>query len=412
MSELINNSRKRIDELKELLLKIHSGINIEDVKKDLTDALGKIPYGEVVQAEQELISEGLPPSEIQKYCDLHSEALRESIDLTYMKNVPEGHPVHTLREENRALENEVTKLKDIFIKIKFSKEKIVAEAEYLKIREIFNDLTDVERHYSKKENLLFSYLERYEITGPSTVMWGKDDEVRSFIKSAKDIFNSGEKCDRETLEGYIEFVFRPVADSIVEMKDKEEKILFPMCLDKFTEIDWYEIYTQFDELGYCLYSPKVEWRPVVALQVRKEKLKGDIVKLSTGSFTIEELEAIMSSLPLDLTFVDKDDKVKFFSHGGNRIFDRNKAILGREVQYCHPPSSVHIVDKILNDFKSGEQDSAKFWINIKNMFVHIAYYAVRNEKGEYLGTLEVTQDINQFKKVEGEKRLLSYENKK
>lgn len=409
MSELINNSRKRIDELKELLLKIHEGINIEEVKKQLTEALGNIPYGEVVQAEQELISEGLPPSEIQKYCDLHSEALRENIDLTYMKNVPEGHPVHILREENKALENEVTKLKDIFIKIKFSKEEIDAEAEFLRIREIFNNLTDIERHYSKKENLLFSYLEKYEITGPSTVMWGKDDEVRSFIKSAKGVFNLGGKCDRETLDGYIEFVFKPVADAITEMKDKEEKILFPMCLDKFTEIDWYEIYTQFDEIGYCLYSPQTEWKPAVAPQIKKEKISGDKIKLSTGYFTVEELEAVMSALPVDLTFVDKDDKVKFFSHGGNRIFDRNKAILGREVQYCHPPSSVHIVDKILNDFKSGEQDSAKFWINIKNMFVHIAYYAVRNEKGEYLGTLEVTHDINQYKKAEGERRLLSYE---
>lgn len=409
MSELINNSRKRIDELKELLLKIHKGIDIEEVKKDLTAALGNIPYGEVVQAEQELISEGLPPSEIQKYCDLHSEALRENIDLTYMKNVPEGHPVHILREENKQLENEVTKLKDIFIKIKFGKGDIDADAVFLKIREVFNNLTDIERHYSKKENLLFSYLEKYGITGPSTVMWGKDDEVRSFIKSAKDVFNLGGKCDRETLDGYIEFVFKPVADAITEMKDKEEKILFPMCLDKFTEIDWYEIYTQFDEIGYCLYSPKTEWKPAVAPQIEKQKISGDKIKLSTGSFTVEELEALMSALPVDLTFVGKDDKVKFFSHGGNRIFDRNKAILGREVQYCHPPSSVHIVDKILNDFKSGEQDSAKFWINIKNMFVHIAYYAVRNEKSEYLGTLEVTHDINQYKKAEGERRLLSYE---
>ncbi len=410
MSELINNSRKRIDELKELLLRIHKGINIETVKKELTEVLGKIPYGEVVQAEQELISEGLPPSEIQKYCDLHSEALRENIDLTYMKNVSEGHPIQILREENKALENEVARLKDIFIKIKFSKEEINADVELLKIREIFNNLTDIERHYNKKENLLFSYLEKYEITGPSTVMWGKDDEVRSFIKSAKGVFNLEEKCDLETLDGYIEFVFKPAADAIIEMKDKEEKILFPMCLDKFTEIDWYEIYTQFDEIGYCLYSPKVEWKPAVVPNIKKEKLRGDKIRLSTGSFTIEELEALMSSLPVDLTFVDKDDKVKFFSHGGNRIFDRNKAILGREVQYCHPPSSVHIVDKILNDFKSGEQDSAKFWIHIKNMYVHIAYYAVRNENGDYLGTLEVTQDINQFKKVEGERRLLSYEN--
>lgn len=409
MSELINNSRKRIDELKELLLKIHSGENLDKIKKDLTNALGNIPYGEVVQAEQELISEGLPPAEIQKYCDMHSEALRENIDLTYMKNVPEGHPVHILREENKALENEVLKIKDLFIKVKFGKVDYDANLELLKIREIFNNITDIEKHYSKKENLLFSYLEKYGVTGPSTVMWGKDDEVRSFIKSAKGVFASNEKCNKDTLDGYIEFVFKPALDAILEMKDKEEKILFPMCLDKFTEIDWYDIYSQFDEIGFCLYSPKSEWKPEMGIKDNKEKISGNRVKLSTGSFTIEELEAVMSSIPVDLTFVDKDDKVRFFSHGGKRIFDRNKAIIGREVQFCHPPSSVHIVDKILNDFKSNEQDSAKFWINFQGMYVHIAYYAVRNDKGEYLGTLEVTQDINEFKKVEGEKRLLTYE---
>lgn len=410
MSELINNSRKRIDDLKALLLRIHEGISIEEIKEDLTQALGNIPYGEVVQAEQELISEGLPPEEIQKYCDLHSEALRENIDLTYMKNVPAGHPIDILREENKAIESEVTKIKNIFIKIKFSKKEINPETELLNIREIFNNLTDIEKHYSKKENLLFSYLERYDITGPSSVMWGKDDEVRSFIKSSKDVFNLVDKCDNETLHGYIEFVFKPTIDAIIEMKDKEEKILFPMCLDKFTEMDWYEIYYQFDEIGYCLYSPQTEWKTSVKSNLKNDKLSGDKIKLSTGSFTVEELEAIIGSIPVDLTFVDKDDKVRFFSHGGKRIFDRNKAILGREVQFCHPPSSVHIVDKILNDFKGGIQDSAKFWINLKDMYVHIAYYAVRNDKGGYLGTLEVTQDINQYKKIEGEKRLLSYEN--
>ena len=117
----------------------------------------------------------------------------------------------------------------------------------------------------------------------------------------------------------------------------------------------------------------------------------------------------MDSMPFDITFVDKDDKVKFFSHGKQRIFERSKAILGRQVQFCHPPSSVHIVDKIIDDFRSGREDAAKFWINFKGMFVHIAYYAIRNEKGEYLGTAEITQDIAELKRTEGERRLLTYD---
>jgi len=409
MSELINNSRKRIDELKDLLLKLHNGTELEEVKNELTELLGSVPYGEVVQAEQELINEGLPPEEIMKYCDLHSGALKDNIDLTFVKDYPIGHPVDTMKKENIALSDEIAKLKNIFIRVKFRKDEIKPEDEYMKIREIFNNLTDIEKHYSKKENLFFSYLEKYGVTGPTSVMWGKDDEVRDFIKSAKGVFNSEEKVTAEILDGIIEFIFQPAADAILEMIDKEEKILFPMCLERFTEIDWYEIYEQCDEIGFCLYMPATEWKPDVKIEKKEKQNESGKIKLSTGSFSKEELEAVFNSLPVDLTFVDKDDRVKFFSHGGKRIFDRNKAILGREVQYCHPPSSVHIVDKILNDFKSGMQDSAKFWIHIKDMFVHIAYYAVRDENGKYLGTLEVSQDINQYKNAEGERRLLSYE---
>lgn len=135
------------------------------------------------------------------------------------------------------------------------------------------------------------------------------------------------------------------------------------------------------------------------------------LQLSTGSFNPEELEAIFKSLPVDLTFVDKDDKVKFFSFGQERIFIRNRAILGRDVRMCHPPGSVHIVEQILGDFKSGKQSSASFWINMKGKFIYIDYYAVRDKDGNYLGTLEFTQDLTRLRSLEGEQRLLSYPEK-
>jgi DUF438 domain-containing protein len=131
--------------------------------------------------------------------------------------------------------------------------------------------------------------------------------------------------------------------------------------------------------------------------------------MPTGSFTLEELIAVMATLPFDLTFVDKDDTVRYFSPGKERIFSRSKAILGRKVQYCHPPKSVHIVDQILSDFKSGKQSRARFWINLHGRLVYICYYAVRNETGEYLGTLEVTQDLTEARSLEGERRLLMYD---
>lgn len=410
MSELINNSIERVRKLKQLLLKLHENDKLEDVKADLEVLLGQVPYGEVVQAEQELINEGLPPQEIQKYCDLHSQALKDNIDLSFMKEVPEGHPVHTLRMENRAIEAELSKLKDIFIKCKFNKESIKFPEVINQLKGIFNILMDLEKHYMKKENIIFPLLENYSITGPSTVMWGKDDEVRQFLKSTMSLLKETENTDIETLQGYIDLMILPTADAIQEMIDKEEKILFPMCLDKFTDIDWWEVYKQSDEAGHCIFVPNIEWKPAGVDIMQDDKGENsDRIKLPTGSFSTDELEALFNSVPFDITFVDKDDKVKFFSHGKQRIFERSKAIIGRQVQYCHPPSSVHIVDRIIDDFKSGREDAAKFWINFKGMFVHIAYYAIRDKNGEYLGTAEITQDIAELKNTEGERRLLTYD---
>ncbi|MFA7362018.1 MAG: DUF438 domain-containing protein [Candidatus Kapaibacterium sp.] len=410
MSELINNSSERVQKLKQLLLKLHEDENLEKTKAELEEMLGQVPYGEVVQAEQELIDEGLPPQEIQKYCDMHSRALKDNIDLTFMKSVPDGHPVHTLRMENRAIEAELSKLKDIFIKCKFNKDSVDVPAVVNQLKGIFNLLMDIEKHYMKKENIIFSILEKYKITGPSTVMWGKDDEVRQFLKSSISTLNENEQIDIDTLQGYIDLMLSPTADAVQEMIDKEEKILLPMCLDKFTDLDWYEVYKQADDIGNCIYVPSIDWKPEgISIKEGDSNVTSDRIKLSTGAFTVDELEALLDSVPFDITFVDKDDKVKFFSHGKQRIFERSKAILGRQVQFCHPPSSVHIVDKIIDDFKSGKEDEAKFWINFKGMFVHIAYYAIRNKDGEYLGTAEITQDIAELKRTEGERRLLTYD---
>ncbi|MCX7833411.1 MAG: DUF438 domain-containing protein [Ignavibacteria bacterium] len=407
MSELINNSRERIEQLKHLFLKLNQGVDVETVKGELKAMLGKVPYGEIVQAEQELIQEGMSVAEIQKYCDLHSQAVRGNIDIPFEKIIPDGHPIDTMQKENAAIVAEVTKLKEIFVGVKYSKGIDVKE-EVMNILTVLNNLSDIEKHYSKKENLIFPYLEKYGITGPSKVMWGKDDEVREYIKKSKEALKK-EKLSIDDLKNIIDTILDTTINAIYEMVEKEEKILLPMCIDRFTDLEWYEIYKQMDDIGYCLYAPRSEWQPEVEIKEEEQPITQDRIKLSTGSFTKEELEGVLNALPVDLTFVDKDDRVKFFSHGAKRIFERNKAILGREVQNCHPPSSVHIVNKILDDFKSGRQNSAKFWINFQDMYVHIAYYAVRNEKGEYMGTLEVTQDIREFKRIEGERRLLTYD---
>ena len=410
MSELINNSRLRVDKLKELILTLHKNKSAEDVQKELTELMGSVPYGEVVQAEEELISEGLEREEVLQFCDIHTAALKGNIDTSMAKGIPAGHPVDTFIKENSALQKEIDEIQHIYHKINSRNSEENCNDLLMLIHQHFNNLMDIEKHYVRKENLIFPYLEKNNITGPPMVMWGKHDEIRGFLKSSIELLREIPQVTKEEVEGFWELMFYPAINGIQEMFYKEEQILFPMCMDTLTEIDWFEIYKQSDEIGFCLYSPEIEWKPNVTVDENLDKSSDKKIKLSTGSFTVEELEAMLNSIPQDITFVDKDDKVRYFSEGKERIFSRAKAILGREVQYCHPPSSVHIVNQIVDDFKTGKQDEAIFWINMGGKLIHIAYYAVRNKNNEYLGTVEVTQDITKVNKIEGERRLLKYEN--
>ena len=408
MSELINNKQQRKELLKHMILQLHEGVAPQEIRKRLAELMQKIPYGEVVEVEQELINEGLPESEVLRLCDIHTEALEGSIDLTGAKIVPPGHPVDTFQKENRELEIILKKLDELinnFDKLIGS----MGEETYLnKLKTFFNSLMDVDKHYRRKENLLFPFLEKYGITGPPTVMWGKHNETRGLLKSAIDSLLSYKTNNLALLKNTIELHLKPVMKAVEDMIMKEEEILFPMTLDKLTEENWYEIYQQTDEIGYCLYDPQVEWKPAGLTPVEKTTGDDSTIHLPSGKLSVEELMSILNTLPVDLTFVDKEDKVKYFTQGRDRVFDRNRAILGRDVRMCHPPSSVHVVEQILSDFKSGKADNAPFWIQMQDKFIHIEYFALRNEAGEYLGTLEVSGDLTEKRALTGEQRILSY----
>jgi hypothetical protein len=191
---------------------------------------------------------------------------------------------------------------------------------------------------------------------------------------------------------------------------KEEEILFPMLMDALSDADWYEIQQQSLEIGYCLYDPPAEWRPpgIEGTGLDAVQQQGGRIQLPTGSFSVQDLLVILNTLPVDITFVGSDDKVKYFSQSSERIFQRNRAILNRDVRHCHPPASAHIVDKILEDFRSGRETRAPFWINMGGRMIHIEYFALHNDEGEYLGTLEVSQDLTGHRALEGEQRILSY----
>jgi len=283
-----------------------------------------------------------------------------------------------------------------------------ATGPFLAVRAHFNNLLDVEKHYLRKENLLFPFLEKHDITGPSTVMWGKHDETRELLKAAMEALESVQQITAGEAKSVIGLVLKPAVDSIEEMILKEEQILFPMALDALSEEEWLEIYRQSPEIGYCLVAPEERWEAAVERGESGISAEEGRIQLPSGSFTPRELNAILNTIPFDLTFVDRDDTVRYFTEGRERIFARNRAILGRKVQRCHPPSSVHIVEKILNDFRTGKENRAAFWINLNGRFIHIEYFALRDEDGEYLGTLEVSQDLTEKRQLQGEQRLLNY----
>ena len=326
------------------------------------------------------------------------------------KEVPAGHPIDTFRAENVALGEVVSEYNALAKEIKGEHCEHPLSELLLSLRSIFNRLMDVDKHYLRKEYLLFPYLEQHGVTGPPVVMWGKQDEIRKLLKSAIAVL-SGEISDTASLRDHIVETFDPAVEMLDSMITKEEMILFPMTLDLLTEAEWYHIYQETPEFGYCLYDPQTVWQPdVEADDLHFQYESHDAIRLSTGAFSVAELEALLIHLPIDITFVDKDDKVRFYSHSPKRVFARNRSIIGRDVRMCHPPESVHVVETILADFKSGRQNCAKFWIgNFRGRFIYIEYTAVRDPEGNYLGVVECSQDITELRQLEGSRTLLNYD---
>ena len=408
MSELINNSKYRKEQLKQLILKLHKGESAESVRKELVESLKNIPYGEVVEVEQELMQEGLPEEEVLKLCDVHGAVLEGNVDLSGAKTIPEGHPVDVFQNENVELRKVAEQAKQLLDELPSVSEddfKIFA----LKLESLVNQLMDVDKHYQRKEYLVFPYLEKNEITGPPKVMWGKHDEIRDQLKACITILKTP-GLKQEDLFDSLELLFYVTIQGLVDMIKKEEEILFPMAMDVLTTEDWWNIHKQTLEYGFSLYDPEVEWKPEgFTEEAAESNITSDgNIQLPSGSFSADEIKAILNSVPFDMTFVDKNDKVKYFTQGKERIFARSRSIINRDVRLCHPPGSTHIVEKILEDFKSGKASHAPFWIQMKGKFIKIEYFALRDEKGNYLGTLEVSQDLSENRSLEGERRILSY----
>ena len=414
MSELINNREKfmetkseRQEMLKEIMKELHAGKDVDEVKAKFEEAVGDITVAEISQMEHDLMAEeGIPVEEVQRLCSVHAAVFKGSIEEIHRSEKPEdepGHPIHTWKMENR----EVDLLVNFKLQLHTERfEKEDSDDNRFKLLEDLNLLLDLDKHYSRKENLLFPFLEKYGIDGPTKVMWGVDDAIRLAIKEAKSKLThyQGNKED-------VVAVLNHVIKEVTEMIFKEENILFPMALETLTEDEWVKIADESEEIGYCLTAPTEVWKPErhpLEIEEEKEEIKPEdgFVRFETGILSVKQLEMILNHLPVDLTFIDENDVVRYFSHG-ERIFARTKAVIGRTVQNCHPPQSVHVVEKLLQDFKSGAKDVEDFWIPVKDKFVYIRYFAIRDEEGTYMGTLEFSQNVAAIRELEGQKRILA-----
>jgi DUF438 domain-containing protein len=406
VSELIDNRTERVATLKGIIQRLHAGEAPDAVRSVLKELVSRTDYTEIMAMEQELIAGGMPVPEIQRMCDLHSQVTRDVLVKVAQAPVQPGHPVDTFRRENEALREAVGRMRRAMERVAALEDGADTAAALLEWRQAVNELQDVDKHYQRKEHLVFSVLERHGIQGPSKVMWGKDDEIRTQLKAVSAALRRADMTPVEW-RALARTVGAAAANAVTEMIYKEEQILLPMCLEKFTPEEWAEIWAASPRYGWCLVEPREGYRPAGA-GGGPASTSSDGVPLPTGTLSLEQLTSIFSTLPVDLTFVDADDRVAFFSEGPNRVFARSRAILGRKVQNCHPPRSVDVVDRILSDFREGRQNVAEFWIQFTGRFVHIRYFAVRDEGGKYLGTLEVTQDVGAIRALEGERRLLEY----
>ncbi len=405
----MSEGRGNKETLRGLIEALKAGTDPSELRQRFKDAFGAASPDELVRIEGQLVAEGVPAEDVHRLCELHIEAMKDAQD---DKNsmAPAGHPIHTLLQEHDAVLGLAEEMRDLAEDLVRATSPEDVSTQMERIREIEALLKDSESHYLREENVLFPYLEKHGITQPPAIMWMEHDEIR---QTEKRLYQAiADQPATVAKEAAIELsqVGDTLADLLESHFHKESNILFPAALNAIGEGEWKEIGRQFDEIGYCCFTPDVPRTAPEADERRTGEPGADgEVTFETGSLSREALGAILNTLPVDITYVDKDDKVRYFSKPETRIFERMPAIIGRAVQQCHPQKSVHVVNEILDSFRSGREDVADFWINFQGRFVQIRYFAVRGAKGEYLGCLEVTQDVTDIRALEGERRLLTWE---
>lgn len=388
--------------LKDLIRRLHAGAKPDRIKEEFAQILKEIGPSEISEIEEELIRDGMGKEEIHRLCDIHLAIFKETLESQPIETQP-GHPVHILLKEHEFVRKVIDGISILLSRVEEGKD--LNKAILGTIEESLKHLKEYEKHKVREENTLFPYLEKHGITGPPAIMWAEHDEQRKKIKATVKILNSGKSIGSEESMTNLISHLRDLTSLIPNHFYKEENILFPTALKLFSDEEWKEIKVSMDDLGYCDFTPPEAVGEILEA-TRGSETQGDKIVFEAGSLSAQELEAMLNSLPVDITFVDSNDTVRYFSQTKDRIFPRAKTIIGRKVQQCHPQKSIHVVNQILDDFRNGRRDVAEFWLQLGERTIYIRYFPVRDGAGDYVGCLEVTQDIAPIKKIKGEKRLL------
>jgi len=378
------------------------------VKEKFRKLLETTSSEEIATIEQELVKEGMSREELQRICDVHLAVFSDQLEKQQL-NISSAHPVGILIEEHKILTQRVERLQTLVGMVEEACDVVYVGDVLKEIQQIAKEFQEAEKHYLREENVLFPVLEKHGITEPPAIMWMEHNQIREKKKQLAGLVEKWNTMTFFDFKKKLVDTAKPLCSLLPNHYFKENNILFPAAMQTVKDSEWQDIREEFDEIGYCCFTPPQAVTPTRIKAAKKEENAEGLLKFETGTLSLEEAESMLDSLPVDISFIDKDDSVRYFNKAEKRIFVRTKAVIGRKVQSCHPQKSVHVVNKILEAFRKGRKDVAEFWITMNGRLVHIRYIAVRNKNGKYLGTLEVTQDLTEIKKLEGQKRLLDWE---
>ena len=384
---------ERQEKLKELMLRLHQGEKEEIIQEEFNQYFDSISPYEIQVMERNLMQEGITYEEIMRLCKIHASLMSAKVESG--EGMPdfekEGHPVMVLKKENLALRGAIDRIERLLQAYVSSKDEELLKG----LKRQISLLDQFENHYLRKEYALFPIMESKGITVPPKVMWGVHDEIREIYKNFKQAFD--EQAD-DVMDQFL-----AAKEELLEMIFKEENILIPMVAQAFHVDDWEKMAQDTPQYGYCIVTPEAEWKvekKPSTIQSKEEIQETGDIPLSTGSLSLEQLDLLLNLLPMELSFVDKDNIVKYYNEGNGeeKIFKRTKSAIGRDVINCHPPKSHAIVKQLFEQLRSGQKEKEEMWFKKEDKMIHVTYHAVRNAQGEYMGVLEYVQNIAPYVK--------------